>query len=142
MSFGSSAVFKWRRQSCPDDEGRLCFLGHGDILVMDGQCQDKFLHCTDPGLEQERINVTFRCIKEHIASCALRTGVCVCVASQRVRRVHLFLLRGMLRLLLFWHYGCSLESCVYGRCGGILCVILGESSVVHKKALGFFGWWE
>ena len=42
VSFGSSAVFKWRRQSCPDDEGHLCWLGHGDILVMDGQCQDEF----------------------------------------------------------------------------------------------------
>ena len=38
VSFGSSAVFKWRRQSCPDDEGHLCCLGHGDILVMDDQC--------------------------------------------------------------------------------------------------------
>ena len=23
VSFGSSAVFKWRRQSCPDDEGHF-----------------------------------------------------------------------------------------------------------------------
>ena len=37
VSFGSTAVFRWRRQSCPDDEGHLCWLGHGDILVMDGQ---------------------------------------------------------------------------------------------------------
>ena len=60
VSFGSSAVFKWRRQSCPGDEGHLCWLGHGDILVMDGQCQDEFLHRTDSGRVQERINVTFR----------------------------------------------------------------------------------
>ena len=33
VSFGRSAVFKWRRQSCPDDEGHLCWLGYGDILV-------------------------------------------------------------------------------------------------------------
>ena len=25
-----------------------CWLGHGDFLVMDGQCQDEFLHCGDP----------------------------------------------------------------------------------------------
>ena len=25
----------------------MCCLGHGDILVMDGQCQDEFLHRTD-----------------------------------------------------------------------------------------------
>ena len=60
VSLGSSAVFRWRRQSCPDDEGHLCWLGHGDILVMDGRCQDEFLHRTDPGREQERINLTFR----------------------------------------------------------------------------------
>ena len=65
VSFGSSAVFRWRRQSCPYDEGHLCWLGHGDILVMDGRCQDKFLHRTDPCREQERINDTFRWVKQH-----------------------------------------------------------------------------
>ena len=78
VSFGSSAVFRWRRQSCPDDEGHLCWLGHGDILVMDGQCQDR----TDPGREQERINVTFRCVKQHVSSCPLfRTGVACCLPT-------------------------------------------------------------
>ena len=48
VSLGGSAVFRWKRRSCPDDEGHLCCLGHGDILVMDGRCQDKFLHRTDP----------------------------------------------------------------------------------------------
>ena len=38
VSLGSSVVFRWRRQSCPDDEGYLCCLGHGDLLVMDGRC--------------------------------------------------------------------------------------------------------
>ena len=75
VSFGSSAVFKWRRQSRPDDEGHLCWLRHGDVLVMDGQCQDEFLHCTDCGLDQERINITFRWIK-HVASCVLLANVC------------------------------------------------------------------
>ena len=51
VSLGSSAVFRWRRQSSPDDDDHLCWLGHGDILVMDGQCQDEFLHRTDPGRE-------------------------------------------------------------------------------------------
>ena len=40
VSFGSSALFRWRHQSCPGGEGHFCWLGHGDILVMDGQCQD------------------------------------------------------------------------------------------------------
>ena len=49
---------------------------------MDGQCQDEFLHCTDPGLEQERINVTFRWIKQLVASCPfLRTGVACCLPT-------------------------------------------------------------
>ena len=49
---------------------------------MDGQCQDEFLHCTDPGSEQERINVTFRWIKQHVATCPfLRTGVACCLPT-------------------------------------------------------------
>ena len=69
VSLGSSAVFRWRRQSCPDDEGHSCRLDHGDILVMDGQCQDEYLHRMDPGREQERINLTFRWVKQHASSC-------------------------------------------------------------------------
>ena len=71
VSLGSSAVFRWGRQSCPDNEGHLCCLGHGDILVMDGHCQDEFRHRTDPGREKERINVTFRWVKQHVSSCLL-----------------------------------------------------------------------
>ena len=48
---------------------------------MDGHCQDEFLLCTDPGLEQERINVTFRWIRQHTTSCSLRAGVVCCLPS-------------------------------------------------------------
>ena len=48
VSFGSHASLKWKGTSCPDGEVSSCCLGHGDILVMDGQCQDEFLYCTDP----------------------------------------------------------------------------------------------
>ena len=85
VSLGSSAVFRWRRQSCPDDDGHLCWLGHGDILVMDGQCQDEFLHRTDPGREQERINLTFRWVKQHVSSCPLfkaRVACCLPTCAQ------------------------------------------------------------
>ena len=76
VRLGSSVVFRWRRQPCPDDEGHLCCLGLGDILVMDGQCQDEFLQRTDPGREQDRINITFRWIKQHASSCPLfKAGV-------------------------------------------------------------------
>ena len=81
-SFGTQALFKWKGKSCPDGEACLCWLGHGDVLVMDGQCQDEFLHCTDPGLEQERINVTFRWIRQHVVFCPFsRTGVACCLPT-------------------------------------------------------------
>ena len=70
VSFGTQALFKWKGKSCPCNDGRSCWLGHGDILVMDGQCQDEFRHCTDPGSDQERINITFRWVKQHVASCS------------------------------------------------------------------------
>ena len=82
VSFGTRALFKWKGKSCPDCEAFSCSLEHGDLLVMDGQCQDEFLHCTDSGLEQERINVPFRWIKQHVASCRhLRTGVVCCLPA-------------------------------------------------------------
>ena len=67
VSFGSQALFKWRGKSCPDGDDGSCWHDQGCILVMDGQCQDEFLHSTDPGSEQERINVTFRWIQQHVA---------------------------------------------------------------------------
>ena len=82
VSFGKQALFRWKGKSCADGEAGSCCLGHGDILVMDGQCQDEFLHCTDPGLEQDRINVTFRWIRQHVASCSfVRTGVACCLPT-------------------------------------------------------------
>ena len=81
VSFGCQALFWWKGKSCPDGEEHLCCLGHGDILVMKSQCQDEFLHCTDPGLEQERINVTCRWIKQHSVSCSLRARVACCLPT-------------------------------------------------------------
>ena len=82
MSFGTRALFKWKGKSCPDSEANSCWLDHGDLLVMDGQYQDEFLHCTDPGLEQERTDVTFQWIKQNVASCLfLRTGVASCLPT-------------------------------------------------------------
>ena len=52
--------------------------GHGDILVMDGQCHDEFLHRTDRGREQERINVTFCWIKQHVHC---KAGVACCLPT-------------------------------------------------------------
>ena len=82
LSLGSTAVFRRRRQSCSDGEGHLCCFGHGDVLVMDGQCQDEFLHCTSSGRDLERINVTFRWIKQHASFCPfLKAGVACCLST-------------------------------------------------------------
>ena len=56
------------------------------------QCQDEFLHCTNCGLDQERINITFRWIKQHVASRVLLANVCAgfirpCYGVGRERRV-------------------------------------------------------
>ena len=115
VSLGGSAVFRWKRRSCPDDEGHLCCLGHGDILVMDGRCQDKFLHRTDPCREQERINVTFRWIKQHVSSCPLfRTGVACCLPTcAQGLSVPVV---GNSGYGIFWFFGFSSVSCVLGDC--------------------------
>ena len=82
VSFGTRAVFTWKGKSCPESEDSSCWLDHGDLLVMGGQCQDEFLHCTDPGPEQERVNIACRWIKQHDASCSLlRTGVACCLPT-------------------------------------------------------------
>ena len=82
VSLGCFALFRGRRQSCSSDEGGSCRLDHGDILVMDGQCQDEFLHRTSPGRDQERINITFRWVKQHVSSCPLfKAGVACCLPT-------------------------------------------------------------
>ena len=82
VSLGNFALFRWRRQSCSSNEDSSCRLDHGDILVMDGQCQDEFLHRTSPGREQDRINITFRWVKQHVASCPLfKAGVACCLPT-------------------------------------------------------------
>ena len=169
VSLGDSAVFRWRRRSCPDDEGHLCCLGHGDILVMYGQCQDEFLHRTDPGREQERINITFRWVKQ-LVLCLRQEWHAVC---QRVRRVYQFLMRGMLLLAFFGFFWFLLGVlCIWGvlallvsllctrlgllRCascwtrplgGGrwrhYLCNFRGEYFKIHKIAcMNYCVWWD
>ena len=60
LSLGSPATFKWKAKSCSDSEVSSCRLHHGDLLVMDGRCQDEYLHCTSPGLADRRVNITYR----------------------------------------------------------------------------------
>ena len=75
LSLGSSVTFKWKAKSCSDSEVSSCRLHHGDLLVMDGRCQDEYLHCTGPGLADKRMNITYRWVRYHIFSCPLAAGV-------------------------------------------------------------------
>ena len=165
VSFGSHVSFKWKGKSCLDGEVSSCWLGHGDILVMDGQWQDEFLHRTDPGREQERINVTLRWITWHTASCALRSGVVCCAptcaqsSSAAVTGsvwggtfLALWVLLGVLciwEVLALLGFPLHLQDSGYGDVpiaghalwaevgGGIPCVTLGEFSGLHKSVLIF-----
>ena len=53
-------------------------LDHGDILVMDGLAQSESEHCTASGLQGPRVNLTYRWVAQHTASCPL-AGVVGCV---------------------------------------------------------------
>ena len=40
------------------------------------------LHRTDPGREQDRINITFRWVKQHVSSCpSFKVGVVCCLST-------------------------------------------------------------
>ena len=75
LSLGDTATFRWKAKSCLDSEVRSCRLHHGDLLVMDGRCQDEYFHCTSPGLADKRVNITYRWIRNHAPSCPLAAGV-------------------------------------------------------------------
>ena len=54
---------------------------HGDLFVMDGCCQDEYLHCTDPRLGGG-VNVTFRWIRNHLFRFPLGAGVVCCLPTR------------------------------------------------------------
>ena len=83
MSLGNSVDFKVRRRG----QGKvpsLITLDHGDLLVMDGLTQSEYVHCTASGLQGPRVNLTFRWVAQHIASCPL-AGVMGCVLPSCVQ---------------------------------------------------------
>ena len=53
-------------------------LDHGDVLVMDGLAHSEYEHCTASGLQGPRVNLTYRFVAQHTASCPL-AGVVGCV---------------------------------------------------------------
>ena len=50
-----------------------------DLLVMDGLVLHELPHQTDPGLESQRINLTFKWIKHHACSCPRASAVACCL---------------------------------------------------------------
>ena len=81
MSFGVSALFRWKPGPSLDSDAGSSWLHHGDLLVMDGCCQDEYLHCTDPLRGGERVNITFRWIGNHVPRCPLAAGVVCCLPT-------------------------------------------------------------
>ena len=53
-------------------------LDHGDLLVMDGSAQSECAHRTVSELQGPRVNLTYRWVSQHAASCPL-AGVVGCV---------------------------------------------------------------
>ena len=67
------------------DVPSLITLDHGDLLVMDGLAQSEHEHCTASELQGPRVNLSYRWVAQHTASCLLAGVVGWC--SQRVRKV-------------------------------------------------------
>ena len=76
MSLGHSVEFQVRYASC--DVPSSITRDRGDLLVMDGLAQSEYAHRTVPGLQGPRVNLTYRWVTRHTASCPL-AGVVGCV---------------------------------------------------------------
>ena len=59
-------------------------LDHGDLLVMDGSAQAEYAHRTVSGLQGLRVNLTYRWVTQHAASCPL-AGLVGCVLAMCVQ---------------------------------------------------------
>ena len=66
------------RRRAPGEVPSSIRLDRGDILVMDGLAQSEYEHCTASGLQGPRVNLTYRWVTQHAASCPL-AGVVGCV---------------------------------------------------------------
>ena len=162
VSFGTQALFRWKGKPCPHGEASLCCVRHGDILVMDGQCQDEFLHRTD--LARNRNGSTLRSVGSNNMLPPVPYGQGIMLFANVCAGFICCCYEGCWVWRFLGHSGCSLESCAYGRCwrcwsfpsclqnsgyggvlitghglwvevgGGIICVTLGEFTGVHKSA--------
>ena len=77
MSLGHSVEFEVHRRASSDVPSSST-LDQCDLLVMDGLAQSEYEHCTASGLQGPRVNLTYRWVAQHTASCPL-AGVVGCV---------------------------------------------------------------
>ena len=77
LSLGNSVGFMVRRRASGNVPSSIR-LDHGDVLVMDGLVQSEYEHCTASELQGPRVNLTYRWVAQHTASCPL-AGVVSCV---------------------------------------------------------------
>ena len=77
LSLGNSVEFMVRRRASGNVPSSIQ-LDHGDVLVMDGLAQSECEHCTASELQGPRVNLTYRWVAQHTASCPLG-GVVGCV---------------------------------------------------------------
>ena len=82
VCLGHSVEFQVRR--APRGVPPPIRLGHGDILVMDGLAQSEYEHRTVSGLQRPRVNLTFRWVTQHIASCP-QAGAMYCTLPSSVQ---------------------------------------------------------
>ena len=82
ISLGHSVEFQVRRAS--SDLPSSITVDHGDLLVMDGSAQSEYAHRTVSGLQGPRVDLAYRWVTQHAASCPL-AGVVGCVLPSCVR---------------------------------------------------------
>ena len=83
MSLGYSVECQVLRRA-PDEMPSSIRLDHGDILVMDGPAQSEHERRTVSGLQCPRVNLTYRWVTQHTASCPLTDAMCCALPSSRV----------------------------------------------------------
>ena len=74
FSLGNSVEFMVRRRASSNVPSSIQ-LDHGDILVMGGLAQSEYEHCTASVLQGPRVNLTYRWVAQHTASCPLAGAV-------------------------------------------------------------------
>ena len=112
MSLGRSVEFQVRRR-VQGEVPSLITLDHCDLLVMDGLTQSEYVHCTASGLQGPRVNLTYRWVTQHTASCPL-AGVVSCVLPSCVQGLgepsSRWLGEGENRWISFWDWSSFCQS--------------------------------